>query len=377
VAVIAPDNDATISAMLRLPKQGASWWLEQWQARERWIDARYRALGGAWAIVRLLGRDEARRVPAQLPTRATPRFVIVVLRHARGAELEPLLDRIAATVQAHEQRFRWAEPKSSPKPDPTRLDPRSVPVERLAVKAGVKPALRIRLYQWEAPYEVGLWLREGFAVTAVETDAGADGARTYVMVARTRAHVDALADAELRQFLPMPAQLDALRECGELLGYPPCCVEAFVRSTELEEGRDAELDSRRCNFHRLDAAWVPLADARLNTLRQHESLGLISFDPCSFACPAALAAAEGIAEVVEAAHPGYVELLRGSFAINHDDDRVALELEPGPAGGARVRAATATRANAEGFAARLLGCCVDEDGRVPELDEPCRVFRFA
>ncbi|KIG15291.1 hypothetical protein DB30_05718 [Enhygromyxa salina] len=378
MSVIAPDNDAVIAAMLRLPTQAALWWLEQWTAREQWVDARFRARGGGWAIVRLVDGDH--RVPAQLARRQTERFAIVALRSSVGADVSALLTALTATVAAHEHGFRWRQPlPRSPTPDAADLDPRSVSPERLAFEAGIKPALRIRLHAAEAPYEVGLWLRAGYAVAAVETDAGADGARTYVMVAPTRERALALVDAELRQYLPTAGQLVALRECGAMLGYPSCCVESFVRSTELEhDALDPEVNARRGNFHRIDAAWVERPLARLNTLLKNDHLGLLSFDPCRFDCPRALEIADRIASVVEAAHPGYTRRLLGTFAINQEDERATLELRPlaDGSGDEQVRAATPASPGAAAFADRLIGHRVDAEGRIAGLEQPCRVFRF-
>jgi hypothetical protein len=377
VSVIAPDNDAVIAAMLQLPRQDALWWLEQWTARERWIDGRFRTRGGGWAIVRLL--DRAAPIPSKLARRQTARFSIVALRSSAGADVDALLLGLSATVRAQEPSFRWAQPiPRSPGPQPADLDPRSVSPERLAFAAGIKPALRIRLHVDEAPYEVGLWLREGYSVAAVETDAGADGPRTYVMVASTRKLALALLDAELRQYSPIDAQLVALRDCGALLGYPSCCVEAFLRSTKLErDDHDPELDARRCNFYRIDAAWVERPLARLNTLLKTDQLGLISFDPCRFDCEAAREIADRIASVVEAQYPGYEALLRGAFAINHEDERASLELSPLDGGSHRVRAAKPSSPSARSFAERLIGQIVDPLGRVAALEQPCRVFRFS
>lgn len=371
--VIGPDNDAVIAAMLRLSLDGAQWWLEQWQVRERWIDARYRARGGAWAIVRLVALGAA--VPGNLPVRATASFRIVGLRSSAGAGIDALLDRLVPQIREHEASFRWLQPRPNAQPA-LQLEPADVQVERVAFEAGVKPALRLRLDRWEAPYEVALWLRRGAALAVIETDAGSAGEATYVMVARSRAQAEALADAELRQYLPMPAQLDALRECGERLGYPQCCIEAFLRSTAFElgydDGRDAELDARRCNYLRLDQAWVPKPHPRMNTLRSHEQIGLLSFEPCSLACEAAREVADRIAAAVARVCPEYEQALRGAFAINEQDQRLAIELDEAR----RVIAARPTRADAEAFAGRIVGRQVDAQGRVVDLAERCRVFVF-
>jgi hypothetical protein len=365
VLVIAPDNDAVLARMIRLPREGVRWRLEQWQARERWIDLRYRARGGAFAIVRLVAREQP-APPATFPSRVTEHFRIIVLRSSPEAELPSLLELLAAQVAAHEAEFRWI--RRHTRPEPVAIEPRDVEVERLAFEAGIKPALRLRFEPWEAPYEAGIWLRAGAASSVVEL-----GGVTYVMVGHTLAQAEALADAELRQYLPAPTWLDAARDCGERLGYPRCCIDAFVRSMSFESGdEDSSVEARRSNFHRLDRAWVPAPHPHLNTLRFREQLGLISFDPCSLACPAALAIADRVAIVVEAACPGYCAELRGVFAIDHDDQRVAIELDEDR----RVRTARPTHEEAADFAARIVGHQVDEHGRISTLSELCRVFEF-
>jgi hypothetical protein len=370
VLVIAPDNDAVLVRMIRLPRDGMPWRLEQWQARERWIDLRYRARGGAFAIVRLVAREQP-VPPATFPSRVTEYFRIVVLRSSPDAELPPLMEILATQVQAHEAEFRWIRKHTLP--ELVRNEPRDVEVERLAFEAGIKPALRLRFEAWEAAYEAAIWLRAGAAASVVELDVAFAPGVAYVMVAHTRARADALVDAELRQYLPSPTWLDAARDCGELLGYPRCCIEAFVHSISLESGdEDSRVEARRSNFRRLDLAWVPAPHPHLNTLRFREDIGLISFEPCSLACPAALAIADRVAAVIESACPGYCAGLRGAFAIDLDDRRVAIELDDDR----RVRAARATHDEAADFAARIVGHQVDDEGRISTLPEPCRVFEF-
>jgi hypothetical protein len=365
--VIAPDNDAVIARMIRLPREGMRWRLEQWQLRERWIDLRYRARGGAWAIVRLVAREQPAPPPAY-PSRVTESLRLVVLRSSPDAELPLLLDTLATQVQAHEADFRWTREQTPVPIESITIEPRDIEVEQLAFEAGIKPGARLRLERWEAPYTAWIWLRAGAAMTVLDMPEVSTHAWSYVMIGRTLAHAEALADAELRLCL---RRADAMRDCGELLGYPRCCIEAFVEST-VSRNETTPLDSQRSNFHRLDQAWVPAPHPYLNTLRWGERIGLISFDPCSLACPAALAVAEQIAAIVEAACPGYCESLRGVYAIDHDDSRVAVELD----GDRRVLAARPIHEEAAGFAARIVGHHVDEQGRIPSLAEPCRVFEF-
>ena len=367
VLLIAPGNDAVIAAMIQLPREGVAWRLEQSQQHERWIDIRYRARGGAWAIVRLLAREHP-APPKTFSSRVTESMRLVVLRSSPNAELRVLLDVLTTQVRAHEQDFRWVRQHEPAPLDPR--TPRDIDPEQLAFEAGIKPAMRLRLAPWECPYPAGIWLRAGACLAMVVPDTESSRGWNYLMIAHTRAHAEALADAELRQYVLHLDDVDAVRDCGELLGYPRCCVDAFVN---VKHDVGSDVDGRLANFHRVDRAWVPAPHPHLNMLAIREKLGLLSFDPCSFACPAALAIADRIAAVTEAALPGYCAHLRGVFAINQADDRVALTLDDDR----RVLAARPTHVEAEPFAARIVGHVVDDQGRVPTLAEPCRVFEFA
>ncbi len=368
--IISPHNDSVFDAMLRLPREGMPWRLEQWQVRERWIDSRYRARNGGWAIVRVLAAEHP-APPAEFRSRVTETLRLVVLRSSTDADVPRLLDALIPQVLAHEHALAWIR-KPQPTPETTMpMEPHDLQVESLAFEAGIKPALRMRMDRWELPYDAGIWQRAGMATTVIEFAAGPHQF-SYLMVARTLAHAEALADAELRQFLARPACFDAMRDCGELLGYPRCCIEAFVQSTLTEDGEDSEIDARRSNFDRLDRAWVPAPHPHLNTLRVRQNLALVSFDPCSLACPAALEIAHRTAAAAEAACPGYGETLRGTYALDHDDNRIALELDADR----RVISARATHDEAEPFAQRIVGHRVDEHGRVGTLSEPCRVVEF-
>src|SRR5262245_8581858 len=86
VLIIAPGHDAVITAMIQLPREGGGWRLEQSQQHERWIDTRYRARGGAWAIVRLVSREHP-APPKTFSSRVTETMRLVVLRSSPGAEL--------------------------------------------------------------------------------------------------------------------------------------------------------------------------------------------------------------------------------------------------------------------------------------------------
>ena len=159
-------------------------------------------------------------------------------------------------------------------------------LEALAFGIGIKPALRLRLSRDRTAPEVRRWRRRGVAV--VET-AG------LAYIARDEARARALARAEevirpgLPQRTPDGEVLAAHRELGRLLGYPACCVEAFLervargvdvlpdgsRASELAVAFDAAL--RRSERPRWELSFV---------LPQRRAL--VPFDPCALDCAIAL-----------------------------------------------------------------------------------------
>lgn len=161
-------------------------------------------------------------------------------------------------------------------------------LELRAFFAGIKPALRI-------------WIRSG-EVSSIEAKlAKAAIARTergselFLYAARDEGSARALRDAEL-SILPGSTgapRPDAHRELGRLLGYPRCCVDAYV--DRVMRGVDVRRDGTRAR-ERLVAA----EDARD---RSHVSLGrlnfmtpdrLVPFDPCAFDCAIALRYADAV-----------------------------------------------------------------------------------
>jgi len=86
--------------------------------------------------------------------------------------------------------------------------------------------------------------------------------------------------------------LDEAREddlFGALLGIPSCCREAYERFRPLAEEKQYDFVP-----HVLDStSGAAPYDWRLNYLAQYFGCSLLSFFPCSFRCPAAIAVAEG------------------------------------------------------------------------------------
>ncbi len=136
-----------------------------------------------------------------------------------------------------------------------------------------------------------------------------------------------------------------LRQMGALMGYPPCCVEAFA----AQDDRANNTRNRYATAGRTRAPgpW-PWELANLSVM-------LLPFYPCRYDCPAALAQARAALGELERAHPGAAARLRAGLGrpvlyFDHDHQLVfdgAVEADgavrhrgvavPGPASRALAR----------------------------------------
>ncbi|MBK9030458.1 MAG: hypothetical protein IPL61_03805 [Myxococcales bacterium] len=105
-------------------------------------------------------------------------------------------------------------------------------------------------------------------------------------------------------------------ELGALLGYPPCCVAAFLAQAERgDNSLNRYLAAARTRDDDDGAAWPwPLNDLHLR---------LIAFYPCSYRCPAALAVARATVEAIAAARPAAAMALAAALTatvlyVDHD-----------------------------------------------------------
>lgn len=170
--------------------------------------------------------------------------------------------------------------------------------EQWAFRAGLKPVAFLTLKPEEvdstlAAYgDVHVERRErrvhvGAQDTWVDRrDLGEARTELYVSrdpaLARRAADVQSLADPSAQ-----------LRVMGELMGYPPCCIEAFAR----QDDRANNTRNRYASVARTRSAgpWPWL----LNNLDRM----LVPFFPCRYDCPAALAWAGRALMAFETAHP--------------------------------------------------------------------------
>lgn len=96
------------------------------------------------------------------------------------------------------------------------------------------------------------------------------------------------------------AKADAIRQFGHWFGYPPCCVEAFVRGGDRD---DAALVADRVRRQgRIALPWPT------NWAVVPVRLG--SFMPCAPDCAAALRHAQRVASLVQAAAPAWLSAAR-------------------------------------------------------------------
>jgi len=166
------------------------------------------------------------------------------------------------------------------------------PLEALAFAMGIKPALRLSLSPADAAREAGLWRARG----AVVIERGG-----YVYAARDLEHVTALCDAESEippdgpRRTPDETVRSAHRELGRRLGYPPCCVQAFLE--RLERGVQKRPDGTEAAevVVAAEIAWSSATRryARLNFLLPRRR-ALVPFQPCAFDCESSLEYAEAL-----------------------------------------------------------------------------------
>lgn len=310
--------------------------------------------------------NDVRVVPLADPPSPVARALAHLLT-ARAREISPLL--------------RWITVEREPS-SPIAQNP-----ELCAVFASVKPTFRTSLRPEDAD-NVAAALRDlGLHVLRAGQTVTFDGA-AYAIVygALDRAVAEALCDAEAKLHRGEEAP-PLQREIGRLLGYPSCCVEAFCERSGPARRSSAIDDAYRATRD----AWVKAPWPRLNPLLFGERTFFVSFEPCSFNCPAALATANAIAESVRAREPEAADLLDRALATavaihpNGVRAKVALQRDEMPW---TITATLPLRrvydepvtAEEERFAASLIGLRVREDGWVMELgsaDPPVIVADFA
>jgi hypothetical protein len=254
--------------------------------------------------------------------------------------------------------------------------------EWLALRAGVKPAFQRGVSGPEDAEAVAArFLAADFAVARARLATG----REIIYVAACQADADALRDAEaallLSQAISFEREAVALEEVGRRLGYPPCCV-----ARRVARNRDKRLAAARRGWRwswpwrllrgKMEPAdedylgavdgWVERPAWELNRFALPGDMFLITFEPCTYSCPAAVNLARRTLDVVsrESDVDGLTAVLRRPILIGRGhEERAFASLDRS---GARiVIEATAPVVPAAGaFAANLRGRRVGRRGTV-------------
>ena len=257
-----------------------------------------------------------------------------------------------------------------------------VDTEWLALRAGHKPGLRITADAPTAREVAERYQNLGCSVALTHARVGLDRHPCIILyIARSPQAAVGLRAAERPLLEPRSNERDRAfftRELGTRLGYPPCCIQAFIDHPRgggaLRRGADERPDT---DYVAADAGWVARPDWRINTLLMRQHARLISFTPCRLDCAAALAQAVVIHALVRehaaASAPVLEDMLRRPLVIAPTGARAWVQLGPG-----RIVAATPPREPPDGpvdpadasRAVAWVGATFDAEGRLHEHGHP-------
>ncbi|NOZ00630.1 MAG: hypothetical protein GXP54_01915 [Deltaproteobacteria bacterium] len=219
----------------------------------------------------------------------------------------------------------------------------------LGVSKGIRPCGRIVITRANLDRQIQMLKNEGLYTNVVapdeapeDCDRGGDGPDRlfHVFFSVGSRNADEAAALE-RDFTaaensgrPLGPEAFA-RSMGQALGYPRCCVDAFVAA-----GADATTSDLIRAAHGRSHAF----DWRLNCLDPLSPFTLVPHVPCSFDCEASVAIGDGVADALAGAFPfidGTARELLGRTVLFIDQERaVAFDGKADPDGrGARYHVA--------------------------------------
>ncbi len=162
--------------------------------------------------------------------------------------------------------------------------------------------------------------QRGFMVELVTAQRG-DGSATLLVSPDSRTLAEAAALERQLLVHGSDQSVDgASAQLGELLGYPPCCIERFGH---VAEHNDTTL------------AWalLPEPTTSASPLSQwlQPGLALLSHSPCALSCAASIALAQRLLDAVDGADPGGTARWRALATrvqvVDRDGNRLALALD--------------------------------------------------
>lgn len=263
---------------------------------------------------------ELARGLGELRPRPSAAVAALVIARARAAGAE------AALVDAP-RLPRWSSRLRTGAPGAATLWP--FDGELAALRLGRRALLKRECFSAAAAAADRAWLAAaGLTVSAVGAIA-ADGRR--VLLAARGAIDPALIAAELA--IQRDRDADAARALGEALGYPACCVEAFVAAAGHDD---------RALLAALPGPAAAPASALTQWLTQ--PLALVSHVPCGLGCAGTRDLAAAVLAALDAATPGFAARWRQLAArvqvIDHRGRGLALSGAGDLARGLTITAAT-------------------------------------
>jgi hypothetical protein len=204
-------------------------------------------------------------------------------------------------------------------------------LERLAFAAGIKPALRAIVSLARVPALERELADRGAYLASVDI---ADG-NAVVYAARDRARAEALREAEAAilphgaRAVPSDSIAGAHREVGRLLGYPRCCVDAYLERVArgVKNAGDGTEAAEEVVAARAALARSERSLARLNFLLPKRR-ALVPFDPCRFDCDLASRYASALFDLFAREREDEAASLREALSREVRLDRYGRRVDP-------------------------------------------------
>ncbi|GEM_PF-3459921 len=218
-----------------------------------------------------------------------------------GVEAHAAIDALAVELVRREEASKAslsASAKDRKEPDDHfagGVDEFGAPLEKLAFRIGLKPVLRIERVPFSRWQQVAADVAHGHAEVGNVRYDGAqhgrvddpEGALVDVFIGHDRACAQQAVKLDACE--KVDGDEDATRELGRLLGYPDCCVDAFLRTHNPGDNTDWP---RTIAARSGPGPWSWVVSA-LPVERI-----LLPFMPCRFDCPDAVAWGARLAEAL-------------------------------------------------------------------------------
>lgn len=258
----------------------------------------------------------------------------------RGDLPEALMDAVEASLRAREGSVRWRllEPKDDDH-DHGHGQGHDGPqdlrdTELLVFLQGAKPALRRTMPDRVHAQELVARIELSNHAACLSYQEKRLGGRSWWVVYGASSSEQAERLRKLDAPLPISGKAFARdnRALGRLLGYPDCCVESFVKrdlATRDVWRRGLHPSKHYLRYLAAQQAWSERSRWELNPHLMGEGAWLVSFEPCSYRCEAALKLAHASFRILEQEdHRAARELerqLRCALAIGPEGNVVRLE----------------------------------------------------